>query len=132
MISADEKFKVVALSLGGRGNKIFHSGDVVLSAELTQETTILIRDGYIVPYEDCEPVAEETEEELGLAKEKADKMPTLLDKLRAKKHDEPVPEYEEITKSEIKKKLTEDCVDYSEKWSKRTLYDLCYNTEKKH
>lgn len=54
------EYRVISLSLGGRGNKVFKSGDIVFASQLVEENIpSLIEGGYIEPLVDkVEPKVE--------------------------------------------------------------------------
>lgn len=45
------QYKVIALSVGGKYNKVFHSGDIVTAESFEADINDLVSQGFVKPFE---------------------------------------------------------------------------------
>lgn len=98
-----EKFRVKALYMGGKGNKIHNSGDILTADQLSTEPEKLIKEGFIEAYK--EP--SESDEDPAEAKKK---------------------EFKKLSKAQVTDALVEKNIDYDEKLKKDELFELWLKT----
>lgn len=117
-------YKVIALSVGGRANKIFSAGDTV-----TEENFIpgradeLVRQGFLKEIaEDQEAVKEIPAEEIQTEVTTEEQKPDLLESLKGSLGEK--PEINDKTRKEYIKELTELGVPFEPNASKKELYEL--------
>jgi len=113
---AERTFKVASLSLGGRKNKIYKSGDIITQNQVEAKVDKLVADGFLV----------ETTSKA---------VPKVQTPAPAQKVEEPkvsgdqvqkdeIPEYNKIKKTGIVKLLIEKGIEHDPKKSKKHLYGL--------
>jgi len=128
-------YKVIALSVGGRANKIFSAGDTV-----TEENFIpgraeeLVRQGFLKPIEETsEPVKEIPSDEIETTvsepseDETQQEVPSILDTIKENLSEGNKEEKEGInskTRKEFIKELTELGIPFEPTASKKELYEL--------
>lgn len=111
------RYKVKALNVGGKGNKIFKSGDEVSEKNFPPGAVEqLVAQGFL------EPIAEVT----APVEEKKDPAPAANTQVVAPPADEKKPKekYEDISMKALKEYLTKAGVKFSNFSDKKTLYDL--------
>lgn len=101
-------YRVKSLSVGGKGNKIFNSGDLVTQANFAAKVEELEKGGYLEKVEDKVPEDAETE---------ADK----LEAIRAS-------EYKKLSKADVVTTLLEAGKEFDDKATKAELYELWKET----
>lgn len=125
-----KQYRVIALSVGGRGNRIFESGDTVTENNFTEgRAAELENQGFLkeigeTAEEAAPPAAEEAEvTEPNLAP------PATEETVEVKDAVEETDEYKAITRNELMEQLTNADVEFSKNASKAELFAL-WKTEK--
>ncbi len=103
------QYKVIALSVGGKGNKIFNSGDTVTELNFPEGNAAkLVEEGFLEPIDAPEPTVELPAKEVVPvaldAEIKVDEAP-VAPEAEAPSEDAPEPTVEE-TKAEVKPEPT--------------------------
>lgn len=125
-------YKVIALSVGGKNNKIHRLGDLVSDGAFSVPADKLVEQGFLAPVDDT-PVKDVESEN------KPEKEGSLIDAISdaagvdfdesEEVSDESIPDYNDISKTDIMNKLVEvkglkKNKDFNKNQSKRDLYDL--------
>jgi hypothetical protein len=138
-----KKFKVIAGAVGGKGKKIFYSGDIVDEANFPDgNAEKLVISKFLVPYEEIEsgeklPMAKVITDNLPDSKQSVDDSEIIIqddlskiEDAEEKKDDsqgdgeKPDPLMEEITVKELKEQLTGRGIPFKPNASKKELFDL--------
>lgn len=113
----EKKYKVIALSVGGRGNKIFKAGDVVTAADFPDDNADkLVDQGFLMVIDEepgVKPVSEETishivnETDMDLNPELAEQGVKVGDEVLLSKESDLTPEEEAEARKELEEKLAD-------------------------
>jgi len=116
-------YKVIALSVGGKGNKIYKSGDVVTEKHFPDgNINSLIKGGFLQPCDEESkmnvPVTEPEQPEVNYTEETGNESKEEFDPGKAKK------EFNDISIIELQEYLTEKGIEFRADENKKNLYKL--------
>lgn len=117
------EYKVIALSVGGKGNKIFHSGDIVSDKNFPDgNAEKLVELGFLKLHNTGKSEAKADANE-GDSKSQDDANAIPAGEAKT----DTVKTFDQISKKELVKDLTDANVAFDEKASKKELYELWLN-----
>jgi len=118
-----QSYRVIALSLGGRRNKVFSLGEVVTQAQLAAPVNDLVSGGYLEAVASSN--AEEVEVEVVETAEVEAPETKLVEKVEeAAEVTGGIPAFSDLSKKQIIARLKEADAKFNKTWTKKSLYSL--------
>lgn len=132
-------YKVIALSVGGRKNKIFHTGDLVNESNFPEGAADrLMNQGFLEYFDkDADEVPSQPGEELEVEITLREEQQPDGGQAAEKKSDEEgsdeetqAPDVDDLTKKEIMKELEEAGIPFDKNSNKAQLYEIWKKSKK--
>jgi len=123
------RFKVIALSVGGKNNKVFKSQDIVNENNFSSSVDELVAKGFL---EEIEPLKVELtgniEDEVEV-EETATESSSILDELTSSNESENSIDMDDYSKKDIESALKQLDIEYKSRESKTFLWNLLMENE---
>ena len=123
------RFKVIALSVGGKNNKVFKSQDIVNENNFSSIVDELVAKGFL---EEIEPLKVELTgniEDKVEVEETATESSSILDELTSSNESENSIDMDDYSKKDIESALKELDIEYKSRESKTFLWNLLMENE---
>lgn len=135
---AEKQYVVKSLSVGGKGSKIYRCGDLVTASCFSAKAEDLVKQGFLeeIPVAEAAAKVAEAKVEVKVSEPEEKKDAAPEEKPEAANEStsttlsvtanaaDALPAFENITKKQIQKRLTEKGIVFDEKATKTALYEL--------